>query len=145
MTEQLPYEVVRAFPRFDVRRYPDSVLVQVRVAADAARAVSLGARTLLRYLDGHNQAGTLFAGPAAALRQEPAGEHEHVVSLVLPTGTDPATVPEPRDDSVSIRAVPAHEAAVLRFAGAVYFIRLEPTWKPGFLGRNEALVRVTSA
>ena len=171
MTEQLPYTVVRAFPSFDVRWYPACVLVQVRVETDIARAVAVGARPLFRYLSGENQAGTAF-GVRAPLLQEPAGECEQVVSIVLPTDSDPTAVPLPLDDAVRILAVPAHEAAALRFGGrwtgrrlrergsellahvtsarleptgAVYFARLDSLWKPGLLARNEALVRVTSA
>ena len=174
MTEQLPYTVVRAFPRFDVRHYPACVLVQVRVEAGIARAASVGARPLYRYLDGENQAGTSF-GTVGPLLQEP-GERDQVVSVLLPAQSDPAAVPLPLDDSLRLQPVPAHEAAVLRFGGgwtgnrlreggrdlldhvgaarlepigAVYFARLQPGWKPGWkpgwLARNEALVRVTSA
>jgi len=171
MTEQLPYEVVRAFPRFDVRRYPACVLVQVRVGTDAARAAAVGFRQLHRYLSGGNETGTTF-DETLALLQEPAGEYQQLVSVILPADTDPATVPLPLDESLRIRAVPVHEAAALRFGGgwsgkrlgkqgrvlldqvsavrleptgSVYFARLDPSWKPGFLTRNEALVRVTSA
>ncbi|MCU1444857.1 heme-binding protein [Cryobacterium sp.] len=171
MTEQLPYTVVRAFPCFDVRHYPACVLVQVRVDTGVGRAAAAGARPLYRYLSGGNQAGTSFpvVGP---LLQEPAGERGHVVSVPLPPDNDPGTVPLPLDGAVRLRPVPAHEAAVLRFSGgwtgkrllehgrdllehvrasrlepigAVYFARLQPTWKPGLLARSEALVRVTSA
>ena len=171
MTEQLPYEVVRAFPRFDVRRYPACVLVQVRVGTDAARAAAVGFRQLHRYLSGGNETGTTF-DETIALLQEPAGEYEQVVSVILPHGTDPEGVPLPLDDSMRIRALPVYEAAALRFGGgwtgkrlgkqgrtlldhvsavrleptgAVYFARLDASWKPGFLTRTEALVRVTSA
>lgn len=171
MTEQLPYTVVRAFPRFDVRRYPPCVLVQVRVDADAGRAVALGARPLYRYLSGGNRDGAAF-GVTVPLLQEAAGDHRQVVSVALPADTDPTAVPEPLDDSVRIRSVPAHEAAALRFGGGwtgkrlaersrdliaqvsaarlepigtVYFARLDLPWKPGFLAHHEALVRVISA
>lgn len=171
MTEQLPYTVVRAFPRLDVRHYPACLLVQVRVHTGVARAAATGARPLYRYLSGANQAGTRFdvVGP---LLQEPAGERAHVVSVLLPAPSDPAAVPLPLDDTVRLRTVPAHEAAVLRFGGAwtakrllergrdllvqvaasrlepigdVYFARPQPAWQPGFHVRAEALVRVTSA
>jgi hypothetical protein len=171
MTEQPPYTVVRAFPRFDVRRYPACVLVQVRVNAGVARAAAIGARELQRYLSGGNQAEAAFA-LTAPLLQESAGESQQLVSVALPPGTDPAAVPLPLDESVHIRSIAAHEVAALRFgggwtgkrlsehgrqllahvnavrlepSGTVYFARLDPPWKPGFLARHEALVRVMSA
>jgi hypothetical protein len=171
MNELQPYTVVRAFPRFDVRRYPDRVLVQVHVDAGFARAASVGVRSLHRYLTGNNRAATSFTRTVPVL-QEPAGDAGQLVSLVLPVGTDPALLPRPLDDAVRIQAVPAHEAAALRIGGGwstkrlldrgrellgevrafrleplggVYFARLDPVWRPGLLSRNEALVRVTSA
>lgn len=170
MTEQLPYTVVRAFPRLDVRLYPACVLVQIRVESGLVRTRGPGTRGLYRYLSGRNTAGRNF-GVTAPLFLEPVGEHVRLVSLALPGGTDPDTVPLPLDDAVSIRAVPAHEAAALRMGGGwtaqglldrgrvllaevhacrlepvgeVYFARFDPPWKSAGLTRNEALVRVTS-
>jgi len=170
MSEQLPYTVVRAFPHFDVRHYAGLILVQVRVAGSPRERV-LGRRSLSRYVSGSNQTGASFALTAPVLH-EPVGASEEVVSFVLPVGIDPASVPEPSEPSVRIRTVPEHEAAVLRFGGAltsqraqersaallghvrdfrlvplgaVYFARFDLSWKPGFLARHEALVRVTSA
>ena len=171
MNEHLPYTVVRAFPRFDVRRYPDCVLVQVHVDTGFTRAAAVGIRSLHRYLAGGDRSTTMV-GLTPPVLQEPTGESGQLVSLVLPVGTDPAVLPRPLDNAVHIRAVPAHEAAALRFGGGwsaerflgrgrellaevrafrleplggVYFARLDPPWKPGVLSRNEALVRVTSA
>lgn len=170
MTGERRYTVVRAFPGFDVRRYPDSVAAEVRVRGSVARAVRRGSRPLLRYLGGDNGALTLFVTAAPVLQE--AGETTHLVSVLLPDGVDGQAIPEPSNGSVLVSVVPSHEAAALRFsgrwstrrltrrgrellasvrasglepAGAVYFARYDPAWKPGFLTRNEALVRVTSA
>jgi hypothetical protein len=171
MSEPLPYTVVRAFPCFDVRRYPARILVQVRVDSPVHRVGLAAARPVRRYLGGHNVSGTVVAA-GAGLLYEPVGESTSLLSIVLPTADDPAGVPAPRDDAVCIRTVPAHEAAVLRFAGrfsgprlrahgrellaevwrsrleplgGVYYARSEPVWTSGVFGHHEALVRVTSA
>lgn len=162
MTEQQRHTVVRAFPAFDVRRYPDSVCVQVQIDDDFAHAVHRGARLLRRYL-----------APATPVLLERTGESSYLVSVTLP---DPETAATAADDAVPVavrvREVPGHEAAVLRFTGGlsitrftergrdlllnlrsgglepvgvVYFARYDLARRPGFLARNEALVWVTSA
>ena len=172
MTEQQRHTVVRAFPGFDVRRYPDRVLVQVHMDGDLAHAARHGARLLQRYLAGYTRsAGT--SEPAAPVLLERTGESGYLVGVALPNSEMP---PAPADDAmrvgVRLREVPGHEAAVLRFTGglsiksftgrgrdlllklragglepvgAVYYARYDPSWKPGFLAQNEALVWVTSA
>jgi len=171
MTEQLRYVVVRAFPGFEVRRYPEHALVEVRVESEFERGAALAFRPLSRYLDGDNHTATSFAMTAPVL-QQPDGPSRQVVSFVLPHDIDLASVPLPRDASLSIRVVPPHEAAALRFRGRwstkhffehgeklledvgaadllalgpIYYARFDPAFKPGFLKHNEALVRVTSA
>lgn len=171
MTEPQPYTVVRAFPGFDVRRYPESIQLQVRVRGDVTGAAGRGVRPLLRYLRGHNSSATRFALTAPVLHEE-AGEDTHLVSVVLPGQLDPRAVPSPLDDAVTVRAVPTFEAAALRFRGGwstrrfvdrglkllgqvlaadllpdgpVYYARVDPKPAAGLLTRHEVLVRVTSA
>ncbi|MHC5796741.1 SOUL family heme-binding protein [Lacisediminihabitans sp. FW035] len=168
MTEQQPFEIERAFDDFELRRYPDHVLVQVTVDGDFLRAGNLGFRPLIGYISGRNVSATRIP-MTAPVTQEPLGDHTHVVSFVLPEGTDPATVPVPTDATVATIAVPAGlvaargfgggwtdarfaengevlrasvERAGLRPTGNVYYARYDPPWKPGFLKHNEALVRV---
>lgn len=172
MTAEQPYTVVRAFPGFDVRRYPDCVLVQAQVHGDLARAAGRGIRPLLDYLDGNNRSGTSIPVPASVLLQEQPGESSHLISVILPGVSDPDLVPVPVDDTLRVRVLPAHEAAVLGFGGGwrsgrltdragellgslpaadllpdgpVYFARFGLRARPGFLARHEALVRVSSA
>lgn len=170
MTQWQSYTVVRAFPGFDVRRYPAAMLAQVRVDGTFARAARRAAGPLHRYLDGHNLA-EVAVDAATAVLQERDGASTHVVSVILGI-TDTGAVPAPSDASVQLSMRPAHEAAALRFTGgwsttrftargrellanvhssgleplgAVYFARFNPFFTPGVLKRNEALVRVTSA
>lgn len=171
MTAQPPYTVVRAFPGFDVRSYPDRVLVQVRVDGNFTRAANRGFRPLQEYLGGRNSTATTLPMLPPVL-QERAGESGHLISVALPGESDPERVPVPLDESLRILAEPTHEAAVLRFGGGwstkrftergrellgslasadllpdgpVYYAWFDPPFRPGLLGHNEALVRVTSA
>ena len=102
------------------------------------------------------------------LFQAAAGER-YTVSFVLPSGMDAASAPIPTGAGVRTRVVPAGRVAARRFSGGAdearyaanaarlvvevveaglsavgqpYFARYDPPWKPGFLRRNEALVRL---
>jgi hypothetical protein len=92
-----------------------------------------------------------------------------MVRFVLPEGMSAGDVPASLDPSVKIIEVPEHTAAVKMFSGSwnqerfdregetlvsdllssgletlgsLYFARFDPPWKPGFLKRNEVLIRV---
>jgi len=168
MTEQQPYQVLREYADFELRHYPDYVLVQVEVTGEFTGAGNAAFGPLFRYISGNNQASTRIAMTAPVL-QETTTDAVHTVSFVLPEGMPASAVPVPQDARVTTRAVPAHEAAARRFSGgwnearfrengdtlvaairraglqpvgSVYFARFDPPWKPGFLKHNEALIAV---
>jgi hypothetical protein len=168
MTEQQPYEVIRHYDGFELRHYPDHVLVQVSAQGDFLRAGNLGFRPLIGYISGRNASSTRIPMTAPVL-QQPITENAHTVSFVLPDGTDIASVPMPTDAQVSTRAVSAHDVAARRFGGgwsetkfeenstalleaveraglhpvgSLYFARFDPPWKPGFLKHSEALIAI---
>jgi SOUL heme-binding protein len=168
MTQQQPFDVLRNLDGFQLRRYPSYVLVQAEVSSDFERSGNLGFRPLFRYITGDNAEAAKIAMTAPVIQQE-RSELEHTVSFVLPEGMDVASVPLPRDASVSIKNVPEHDAAAVRFSGgwsdarfrakgvalmaavnaagltavgSVYYARFDPPWMPGFARHNEALVAV---
>lgn len=168
MTEHQPFSIERTLPDFELRRYPDHVLVQVTVTGDFLRAGNVAFRPLISYISGRNAASARIP-MTAPVTQEPLDDHTHTVSFVLPAGTDASAVPVPNDSTVTTALVPAGLVAARRFGGgwtearfeengdllmdAVrreglepignrYFARYDPPWKPGFLKHNEALVRV---
>ena len=123
---------------------------------------------LVRYISGNNTSGERMAMTAPVI-QETAQNNRHTVSFVLPAGMDPASVPVPRDARVRTTPVGTHLAAVRKFGGGwnekrfnengealvaavrgaglqtegdVYYARFDPPWKPGFLKKNEALIRL---
>ena len=105
----------------------------------------------------------------APVIQESAGASKHMVRFVLPEEMKPSDVPDAMDPKVKVIEVPEHLAAAKRFSGSwnqdkfdlegkklvsellssgletvgsLYFARFDPPWKPGFLKRNEVLIRV---
>lgn len=135
MTEQQPYELVRRYPHFELRRYPDYVVAEVTVTADFDRAGNAAFRHLFNYISGNNTARQKLAMTAPVL-QEPGPQKlamtapvlqsgpvsgtpaEYSVAFVLPADVTAETAPVPTDPEVRVRAVPGSLAAVLRFSGS---------------------------
>ncbi|ELT43035.1 SOUL family heme-binding protein [Arthrobacter nitrophenolicus] len=139
MTEQQPYELVRRYPHFELRRYPDYAVAEVRVRAAFDRAGNVAFRRLFNYISGNNRAVRKLAMTAPVIQEsgapqklamtapvlqsgpfvaEPNAPAEYVVALVLPAGTTAETAPAPTDPKVTVRAVPGSLAAAARFSGS---------------------------
>jgi hypothetical protein len=168
VTEQQKYRVIKRLNGLEIREYEPCVLMQVAVTGDFMSAGSMAFRPLVNYISGSNQARQKIAMTAPVL-QESASEREHLVSFVLPAGMEPKDVPVPTDARVEMVPTPAHYAAARRFGGgwsegrfeaegqlllnavaaaglepigAIYWARFDPPWKPGFLKRNEAIIKI---
>jgi hypothetical protein len=167
MTEAQPYELIQRFDSFELRLYPQHVLVEVITRGDFMQAGSIGFRPLVNYISGSNVDGKKFAMTAPVLQTPNQSDDEHCVAFVLPAGVSINDVPAPVDGYVTTRVVEEHRVAAVRFGGGwnedrfkshgrellasvkkaglkpvgeVYFARYDPPWKPGFLKHNEALL-----
>ena len=167
MTEIQPYVVESEHDGFEVRSYPEHLLVEVDVDGDFFEAGNRGFRPLISYISGDNAGKTKVAMTAPVI-QAPVGER-YTVSFVLPDDMDTASVPVPTGAGVRTRVAPAGRVAARRFSGGEdearfadnalrlaaavaasglstvgvpYFARYDAPWKPGFLRRNEALLRL---
>ena len=137
MTEQQPYQVIRQYPHFELRRYPDYVVAEVTVAADFDRAGNAAFRYLFNYISGNNTARQKLAmtapviqelGPQKLAMTTPVLQSgptpsdgkpgEYTVAFVLPAGVTAEDAPVPTDPKVKVRAVPGSLAAVLHFSGS---------------------------
>lgn len=170
MTEQQPYSVLSSHGGFEVRRYPDHMLVQVDVRGGVASGAGAGFGPLFQYISGAN-AGSQNIAMTAPVLQEQTAPSMQTVSFVLPATMDASRAPAPRDPRVRTTAVPERLVAARRFsgsarterftdhgatlidavrragftpAGEVFYARFDPPWKPGFLRHNEALVEISA-
>jgi hypothetical protein len=170
MTEKQPYQVIRQYPGFELRKYPLHVLVQVTVKGDFMSAGNMGFGPLLRYISGYNRDNQKISMTAPVV-QSSENEQTHTVSFVLPEDLKPSDVPVPSDARVSAVTVEPQSVAAITFSGGwnevkfqeraedllaavsasglqtvgnVYFARYDPPYKPAFLRRNEALVQIKS-
>lgn len=165
MTEQQPYEIVREYPGFELRRYHAHTVAEVDVATDFDSAGSRAFGPLFSYISGGNAERRKIAMTAPVV-QVPT-ERGHAVAFVMPQGL--ADAPSPTDSSVSIRTVPERLSAVMRYSGRwsrlAYdrrlgelrtaidaaglasvgeprFARFNPPYTPWFLRRNEVAIDV---
>lgn len=168
MTEQQPYTVISTTDGFELRHYPAYVLAQVREPGDFMPAGNRAFQPLVSYISGNNATGQKIAMTAPVI-QSPLGEADHLVSFVMPADFDFESLPLPMSSRLKLLPVEAHLAAVVRFSGgwneqrfaakgeellaavksaglepigSVYWARFDPPYKPAFLRRNEALIRV---
>ena len=170
MTEELKYEVIKKFPNFEIRRYPDYALVQVEGIGEFNLVSFSAFLPLFNYISGQNLNSKQIAMTAPVL-QETIEPKKHVVSFVLPDAMAKTDIPVPANSKVITKKVQSHDAAVLKFGGSwstrllaekenelknavkaaglktegnVYFARFDPPWKPWFLKRNEAIIKLAS-
>lgn len=78
MTEQQPYELVKQYPDFELRRYPAHTVAEVEVSASFDRAGNAAFRHLFNYISGNNTARQSLAMTAP------------VVQGVAPSGRPPS-------------------------------------------------------
>jgi hypothetical protein len=98
-----------------------------------------------------------------------SGKDHFTVAFIMPSGFTLETLPVPRDQEIRFNQFPPHKMAVIRFSGYFNQGRIEsgkqrlsewlkqegleaegefviagynPPWVPGFLARNEVMIRV---
>ena len=162
--EPAPYTVLRRDKPFELRCYPSLLVATTPIRGDNDEAFM----RLFRFIDRDNAGGEKIAMTTPVFFDGQPGAQEKL-SLVMPQKTARAGVPAPSSGAVTLDKRPAQPVAVYRFSGgtcaerereAVAKLRAwmiseglqsfgEPTiayydapFIPGFLRRNEAMVRV---
>ncbi|WP_233243347.1 MULTISPECIES: SOUL family heme-binding protein [unclassified Caulobacter] len=180
--EEPAYKAVLQKGAFEVRDYPALVVAEVTVSGDQKEAAGKGFRLLAGYIFGGNTRRQSIA-MTAPVAQAPASEKiamtapvtqiqtagEWVVRFTMPSAYSMATLPEPNDPKVQLRALPPTRFAVLKFSGlagkddvAARTVELEklvranqlrpvgpaslaqydPPWTLWFMRRNEVMLPV---
>lgn len=179
--EEAKYRVVLADGSIEIRDYEPSIVAETVVAGDLEDAGDDAFGLLFKYISGNNVAQEKIAmtAPVSQERSEkiemtaPVGQRPAAdgwaVSFMMPASYTMETIPKPKDDRVTIRAVPGYRAAAIRYSGfwseknyqehlaelnawldAEGYRRAgEPVWarydapfKPWFMRRNEILIPV---
>lgn len=162
--ESAPYQVVSTRGHFEVRDYPELRLVETKAGgADADNSFN----RLFRFITGKNEAKQKIAMTTPVFMENSATNS--TMAFVLPAKLGRDEVPRPSDASVRVRNVSARRFAVWRFSGGrspaneeaalkklreellkdalvteggSVFGYFDPPWTPGFLRRNEVMLRV---
>jgi hypothetical protein len=170
VTEQVPYRVIATYPDFEVRRYAAHGRVSVDAQGGAEAAGMRGFPPLFGFISGANAASERIAMTAPVFQERPS-EDVHRISFAMPSSMDQGDIPTPSDPGLTIRRVPSHDAAVVRFRGSwredrvrrkadallravaaagletrggVVLARYDPPFKPPILRRNEVMVELAS-
>ena len=168
VTEQLPYKVIAEVDGIEIRHYPSYVLVQTPAIGDLLQAGNRAFGRLLQYISGANATGQKISMTAPVL-QESQSKEAHTVSFVMPSDFVAGKSSLPNDDRLTVVQVTEHFAAVLKYRGSwnaelfatkaqelmrkveqlgltaigdVYWARFDPPFKPGFMKRNEAIIKI---
>jgi DNA gyrase inhibitor GyrI len=163
--ESAPYKVVRSEGKFEVRDYPAVTVVETPMARSGNGADGSFNR-LFRFITGGNEAKQKISMTTPVFMS--GSDSNATMAFVMPAKLAATQVPKPTDGSVKVRALEAGRFAVLRFSGgrnakneSETLARLkawmeaqglktvsvpvygyfDPPWTPGFLRRNEVMLR----
>lgn len=166
--ESATYTVIETDGDFEVREYPDLMLVTT-----SSRLQSQGNdgsfQRLFKYISGGNDSKSKVAMTTPVFMESEMGDSDGQMGFVLPADVANGTIPSPTDGNVEVEKRTAGKFAVLRFAGRVddstratmqgklekwmesrqlvgvgtiEFAGYDPPWTPGPLRRNEVLIRL---
>jgi hypothetical protein len=167
--ERPAYEVLEKRDDFEVRGYPPYLVAETDVSGTFQSTGNEAFRRLAGYLFGDNRSRekTEMTAPVTQTRGDEEGAY--VFAFVMPSKYTRETLPEPLDERVRIREVPARILAVRRFSGtwrgerfveneqallaalaqaglatvgAPIYARYDAPFKPWFLRRNEVMIEL---
>ncbi|MDQ0210447.1 SOUL family heme-binding protein [Arthrobacter bambusae] len=138
MTAQQPYQIVRSYDDFEVRKYPEHLLAEVTVKGTFEDSGNRAFRYLFSYISGENRSRQKVAMTAPVVQdatsekiamtapvvqqgieRQPGetGEQKYRIAFVLPEGFTIENAPGPTDPNVHLRTVPESLAAAIRYSG----------------------------
>jgi effector-binding domain-containing protein len=178
--EEAGYTVEKTDGDFQVRRYAPQVVAETLVTGTLEEAGNKAFRTLFRYISGANRAKGKIAMTAPVAQQragekiamtapvgQEAASNQWAITFMMPTNRTLETLPEPTDEKVRLRAIPAQRMAAVRYSGTwsrqryernlarlrewmkanglaaaddPVWARYNPPFTPWFMRRNEILV-----
>ena len=124
---------------YEVRQYAPTVVAEVVVGGDLDTASSRGFRLVAGYIFGGNRAVSAVSAEPASERiamtapvvavpeggQHLEGANRWRVQFVMPSKYTLGTLPRPNNPAVSLRELPGHRTAVLRFSGFMNEAKVE--------------------
>ena len=115
-----PFTIERRDGDFELRDYPAFTVAETRVEGEFDTASRAGFRRVAGYIFGGNQSAdgsSVKISMTAPVTVEPAGGDAWRLHFVMPEDAKAKGLPRPNDPSVSLREVPRHRMATVRFSG----------------------------
>ena len=127
--EQPKYAAVQRINNIEIRDYAPMIVAETQVSGQQREAIGRGFRTIAPYIFGDNlsaqkidmtapvtqQVGEKIA-MTAPVTQQGDGEMWQV-RFVMPSSYTMATLPKPKNPTVTLKEIPAIRLAVIRFSG----------------------------
>lgn len=175
------YRVIETKNGYEIRSYDPYVIAETSMASESG---SSGFKELFQYLSGDNAGSAELpmttpvlksagdAGqklPMAAPVLKKGGAGGGTIAFVMPPGLRLEQLPQPKSSRITLREIPGHKAAIVRFSGVadaeavkdntVNLLRnlqrdgasilsmpttalYNPPWTPPFMRRNEIVVEI---
>ncbi|MFC1827575.1 heme-binding protein [Thermodesulfobacteriota bacterium] len=128
--EEAKYKVFKKDGRFEIRDYAPHILAETIVEGDIEEAGNKAFQRLFGYISGDNRSREKVAMTAPVSQEArkekikmtaPVGQQnvqgKWAVSFMMPASYTLETLPEPEDPKISLRQVPAHRMAAVRYSG----------------------------
>jgi len=126
--EEAKYKIVEKDNRFEIRDYAPHILAETFVEGDLEEAGNKAFNRLFRYISGNNRSRIKVA-MTAPVSQQPVGEkikmtapvgqrrvqEKWAVNFMMPASYTIETLPEPEDQNITLRQVPARRVASVRY------------------------------
>ena len=166
--ESAPCQVVRSAGEFELRDYPVLTVVETPMTRTGNHADGSFMR-LFTFITGGNGAKQKIVMTTPVFMS--GSDTDATMAFILPAKLQAGTIPKPTNKALTVRELPAGRFAVLRFRGgrnaknealalqrlkdwmkteglsvmsAPVFAYFDPPWTPGFLRRNEVMLRTES-
>jgi hypothetical protein len=180
--DTVEYTVLQKQGKFEIRQYPSYLVAETVVDANFKEAGNIAFGRLFNYISGNNRKQESISMTAPVSQTEPSEkiamtapvnmqqtEGKYAVSFLMPSRYTLETIPEPLDESVIIKEIPAQKVAAVRYSGTwsqeryeankailmefvqmkglvltgePVFARYNPPFELWFLRRNEVLIPV---
>lgn len=128
------YRVLTAAGGFELRRYDAKVVAETVVDADFRDAGRIAFKRLFGYISGDNRASLEISMTAPVLAQPSAQTEAGKIAMTAPVTGEPSTngwrfafvlpaeydlsnAPQPNDERIQLKRIPAKKVAVLRYSG----------------------------
>ena len=115
--ESLGYQTVKEVRGIEIRHYEEHLLASVKVSGGFKNASNSAFRPLFSFISGENASDTKIAMTAPVLQSPDTPANSWIVSFVMPSGFDLATIPVPNSEAVNVTAQPATTMAVIEYKG----------------------------